>query len=45
MSVVPVVVGGLVLVWLMKTVFTGLTAVVTFIEKLVSFPTAPVGDR
>jgi len=48
MSAIPVaisVVGGLALVWLVKTIFTAITAVVTLVEKLVTFPTAPACDR
>lgn len=44
-AVVAGVVGGLALVWLVKTIFTAAAAIVIFVETLLTFPSAPVGDR
>ncbi len=48
MNAVPVVagvVGGLALVWLVRTIFTAAAAIVRFVETLLTFPSGPVGDR
>lgn len=45
MNVVAGVVGGLALVWLVRTIFTAAAAIVHFVETLLRFPTAPVHDR
>lgn len=39
------VVGGLALLWLVRTIFTTATAVVSFVETLLTFPEAAVPDR
>jgi hypothetical protein len=45
MSAIPVAVGALALVWLVKTIFTTMKSVVGLIETLLTFPEFPAHDR
>jgi hypothetical protein len=45
MTAIPIVLGGLALVWLVKSIFTTIKAVVSLVDTLLRFPPTPVHDQ
>jgi hypothetical protein len=45
MTTIPIVLGGLALIWLVKSIFTTIRAVVDLVETLLTFPPTPVHDQ